>query len=80
MWPFSRSRRPLDEAHLELISQIHGLAQRVKLLEEGLAATDAAHERLRGRFYALKGPSADHDTPRQLTKAELLAKFVPRRS
>jgi hypothetical protein len=73
MWPF---RQAPDGAHLELVAQIHGLVQRLKLLEESLASLEAAHERLRGRFYQLKGPSIED---RALSKAEILARMVPSR-
>lgn len=70
MWPFPKRRQAVPEAHLELVSQIHGVLQRVKLLEDGLAALEAAHERLRGRFYATR-PADSGSKP--LTKAEILA-------
>jgi len=76
MWPFPRRRPALDEAHQELVAQIHGLILRLKRLEERADAAEAAHERLRGRFYQLRGSEAPQGG---LSKAELLAKFVPRR-
>jgi hypothetical protein len=51
----------------------------VRQLTERMDAVEAAHERLRGRFYQLKGPQNPQNTNGQLSKAELLAKFVPRR-
>lgn len=78
MWPFRRRVPALDEAHLELVTQIHGLAQRIKLLEERCDAAEAAHERLRGRFYQLRGAQAE-ERPGQLSKAEILARMVPPR-
>lgn len=51
---------------------LHDLNGRVSRVEEDLAALTAAHERLRGRFYALKGPaSGDHVE----SKAEILRRF-----
>lgn len=66
------TRRPrADQAHLELVQQIHGLHTRLKLAEESLQALQAAHERLRGRFYALRGKG--EETPQ--SKAEILRNF-----
>lgn len=54
-----------------LAQHIHGLGMRLQALEEKHQALAAAHERLRGRFYALKGPEPTE--PR--SKAEILREF-----
>jgi hypothetical protein len=51
---------------------IHDLNLRLRQLDERLSALEAAHERLRGRFYALKGPETPA-SPR--SKQEILAAF-----
>jgi hypothetical protein len=73
---FSRRRQVDNEAHLELVSQIHGLLQRVKALEDDLAALEAKYERLRGRFYATRGADTP---PTPLSKGAVLraAGYVP---
>lgn len=68
MWPFPRRRQVVDEAHLELVRQIHGLLSDVKQLRDDLASLEDKHERLRGKFYATR--SAD---PGGKTKAQILA-------
>jgi predicted nuclease with TOPRIM domain len=76
MWPF---RQRLDQAHLELVGQIHAVLQRVKAIEETLAALEDKHERLRGRFYATRPQLQAETEQRQLTKEQILARFVPPR-
>lgn len=74
MWPFQAKTEPrqgVDHAHLELSAQIHGLVQRVKQVEDDLAALEAKHERLRGRFYGLRG--RQNDEPE--SKAEILRRM-----
>jgi hypothetical protein len=63
--------KPRDDA------RFFEFAQKIQQLEEGLQALQLAHERLRGRFYQQR---QQPEQSGQLTKAELLAKFVPRRS
>lgn len=48
---------------------IHSLTLRIKDLEENLAALESKHERLRGRFYATKGPDV---APVPQTKGDIL--------
>jgi hypothetical protein len=45
----------------------------LKQTEERLAALEAAHERLRGRFYALRGP--EPGAKKVMSKEEILANF-----
>lgn len=58
MWPF-------DPPHKELY-------QRIRALEEHLAALQDSHERLRGRFYQSRG---DTSPPPTETKAEILRRM-----
>ena len=68
-WPFTMRRKGLSQAEQGVIQALN---LRVSQLEEALLALQAAHERLRGRFYALKGPE---EPKRPLTKAEILANW-----
>lgn len=69
---FWRRKPRTDEATLELVQQLHGLTMRLKALEERLDAAEAAHERLRGRFYATRVPE---QPPAKPSKAEVLRDF-----
>lgn len=73
MWPFPKRRQLLDEAHLELVAQIHGLVQEVKALRDDLASLEDKHERLRGKFYASRSNS---EAPAGKSKAEILREFL----
>jgi hypothetical protein len=68
MWPFRSHRLAHDQ---EIIDLVFKSRQRITDLEERIAAAEAAHERLRGRFYATKGQTPP-DEPKPLTKAEIL--------
>lgn len=76
MWPFSRRSQASDGASPEalaiLAKQIHGLGLKLNETVERLEALEAAHERLRGRFYAKAG-SREPTGP--MTKAEVLRDF-----
>lgn len=79
MWPFRSRAQGANDAHLELVKQIHGLQLRLQLAEERIEAAEAAHERLRGRVYATGAHKGGSTEP--LSKAEILAQagFVPGR-
>jgi hypothetical protein len=69
MWPFTpRPNRAF-----------HEIVQRLRQLEEDLSALQAAHERLRGRFYASRPSVPDEaDQPAKVSvqsKAEILRRF-----
>ena len=55
-------------------TQLHDLTLRVKHLEDDLAALEAKHEKLRGRFYAT---ARTHPTgpPQKVPREELLRRF-----
>lgn len=69
MWPFPRGQK---QELGELSDQLHGLTLRVKHLEETLLALEDKHERLRGRFYASKGPDSP---PENESKAAILRRM-----
>lgn len=69
MWPFPKAKGPDLQ---EIGEQIHGLTLRVKHLEDSLAALEDKHERLRGRFYATKGPDSPPETE---SKAAILRRM-----
>lgn len=71
MWPF---RKRVDQSHLELVDQIHGLSQRCKHLEDSLAALEDRHERLRGKFYARNGGEVKGIKSKEQILAEWKAK------
>jgi hypothetical protein len=56
-------------------TEIFQLTQRIKQLEEVVAALEDKHERLRGRFYATRPTLRDDDDRRPETKAEILKRF-----
>jgi len=75
MWPFTRRTRVSevsDEALAALAKQLHAVGLKQADLVERLEALEAAHERLRGRFYALGGGRAPREPQ---TKAEILREF-----
>lgn len=51
---------------------LHAITLRVQNLEESLAALQDKHERLRGRFYATRGPDSP---PQTESKAEILKRM-----
>jgi len=61
-----------DPVVLALLQQIHGHELRLKQVLERVEAMEAAHERLRGRFYATKGPEPAKQPE---SKAEILKAF-----
>lgn len=71
MW-FWRPKTKVREGDFEVLAKhIHAITLRLQALEEKHEALAAAHERLRGRFYATKGP--DRSEPQ--SKAEILREF-----
>ena len=54
---------------------IYDVLQRVKLLEDGLAALEDRHERLRGRFYATRPQLHPETESRPETKQEILTRM-----
>jgi len=75
MWPFTR-RNKVSEASTEAVAalarMLHTQGMQLKELLERLDALEAAHERLRGRFYALGGGKAPREPQ---SKAEILRDF-----
>ena len=63
------SKKGPDSATAEAL---HQQMLRIKQLEDDLRALEDKHERLRGRFYALRGSP---DEPKPKTKAEILRDF-----
>ena len=55
-----------------LIDQIHALNQRLKHLEDLVLSLEERYERLRGKFYALRGPTS---APQPESKAEILRRM-----
>jgi hypothetical protein len=73
MWGFFKRRQPVSEALASHQAAIHSMGLLLKQTEERLAALEAAHERLRGRFYALRGP--EPGAKKVMSKEEILANF-----
>ena len=71
---FRRRPRAIDqiEALRLLAKQAHDLGLRVEKLEERLDALKAAHDSLRGRFYATRGEGSG---PPAADKASVLRDF-----
>jgi len=66
---FWRPKPKVESGQLEVLARhIHGLGLRTQALEEKLQALEAAHERLRGRFYQSKS----HEPT---SKADILREF-----
>ena len=66
MWPFRKPQEPIPD--------VRDLLTRVRKLEEDLGALQLAHERLRGRFYALKGAD-ENQAAKPQSKAEILRRM-----
>lgn len=64
--------RRVSRASLEQNEHFHALLQRVKHLEDALAALEDRHERLRGKFYSARMI----DKPAPLSKEQLLARHL----
>jgi hypothetical protein len=64
--------KELQERIEQLSAENHDAGVRLRELDERLSALEAAHERLRGRFYATRGPEAK---PAAQSKAEILRQF-----
>jgi hypothetical protein len=63
---FFRRKRQAD---IEAAQAIHALSLKIKQLEEDILALESKHERLRGRFYATRGPDSP---PATLSKGDIL--------
>jgi hypothetical protein len=68
MWWSSRRAQRLSE----LREAVHQASLAVKRLEDRLSLLEGAHERLRGRFYSLRGSPGE---PVPKTKEEILRDF-----
>jgi hypothetical protein len=51
------------------LQELHAVVMKVKQLEEDILALEAKHERLRGRFYATRGPDSP---PAPTSKGDIL--------
>lgn len=73
MWPFKSTRLASDAEVLASLTKLHA---KVAALEDGLAALQDKHERLRGRVYATGQHKPDPATPApRLDKAAVLREF-----
>ena len=71
---WSRRKHLLTKAEVESILDFVRTSERTfAQLKEDLDDLRAKHERLRGRFYATRGPADDEVAPK-LTKAQILAR------
>jgi hypothetical protein len=71
---FGSNRQGLLKQLRDQQEALHTLSLTVKQLGESLSRLEGAHERLRGRFYALKGVSDAPPTPK--SKQEVLRDFL----
>ena len=69
-WPRRKQAFTQDDFGV-LARNVHAQGLRLKELEEKHLALEAAHERLRGRFYATR----PQEKPEPTSKAEILREF-----